>query len=113
MEKKLEQKALVGSARVLRFPDKEFALKRAVFFMRSVYPHFKEKKKQTKSCCECWSHPAKDSQRNTDHKGIRDIRNAIPIQKLQLERRLRLCDFDRSIFTTYPANLASLLTKRN
>ena len=48
MEKKLEQKALVGSARVLRFPDKEFALKRAVFFMRSVYPHFKEKKTDKK-----------------------------------------------------------------
>ena len=49
MEKKLEQKALVGSARVLRFPDKEFALKRAVFFMRSVYPHFKEKKNRQKA----------------------------------------------------------------
>ena len=61
MEKKLEQKALVGSARVLRFPDKEFALKRVVFFMRSVYPHFK--KKQTKSCCAFRSHPAKDSTR--------------------------------------------------
>ena len=53
MEKKLEQKALVGSARVLRFPDKEFALKGAVFFMRSVYPHFKKKNKRTKSCCAC------------------------------------------------------------
>ena len=36
MEKKLEQKALVGSACVLHFPDKAFALKRAVFFMRTL-----------------------------------------------------------------------------
>ena len=29
-----------GSVRVLLLPDKEFVLKRTVFFMRSVYPHF-------------------------------------------------------------------------
>ena len=89
-----------GSARILRLLDKEFALKRAIFFMRIVYPHFRKtnskkaavysgilQKTRHKYTCPISERRlavllARASKRLVAYReGIRDIRNAIPILK--------------------------------